>query len=92
MDDITALILDDHEAFRRGFARPDDAGDVEQMRGVWEPLALHLEIHAAPEERIVYPHLLKKGDHAEDETDDAIRDHNKIPDTRRRARPERGGY
>jgi hypothetical protein len=80
MDDITALILDDHEAFRRGFARLDDAEGVDQMRAVWQPLALHLEIHAEAEERILYPHLLKKGDDADDETDDAIRDHNKIRD------------
>jgi hypothetical protein len=80
MDDITALILDDHEAFRRGFARLDDADGAEQLRAVWEPLALHLEIHAEAEERILYPHLLKKGDDAEEETDDAIRDHNKIRD------------
>jgi len=80
MEDITALILDDHEAFRRGFARLDDAVEIDQITAVWEPLALHLEIHAEAEERILYPHLLKRGDHAEDETDDAIRDHNKIRD------------
>ncbi len=80
MDDVTALILDDHAAFRRGFARLDDARDVAAQRAVWEPLALHLEIHAEAEERIVYPHLLRRGDHAHDETDDAIRDHNKIRD------------
>jgi hypothetical protein len=80
MDDITALILDDHEAFRRGFARLDDARDAAALRAIWEPLALHLEIHAEAEERILYPHLLRRGDDARDETDDAIRDHNKIRD------------
>ncbi|GHJ47079.1 cation-binding protein [Catellatospora sp. TT07R-123] len=81
MDDITALILDDHAAFRRGFARLDDAKDAEQMRAVWEPLALHLEIHAEAEERILYPHLLRRGgEHADEESLDAIRDHNKIRD------------
>jgi Hemerythrin HHE cation binding domain len=80
MDDITALILDDHHAFRVGFARLDDANGAEELRAVWEPLALHLEIHAEAEERILYPHLLKRGENAEDETDDAIRDHNKIRD------------
>jgi len=82
MDDITALILDDHHAFRVGFARLDDAKDADELRAIWEPLALHLEIHAEAEERILYPHLLKRGaaGDAEDETDDAIRDHNKIRD------------
>ncbi|GAA0726170.1 hemerythrin domain-containing protein [Dactylosporangium roseum] len=81
MDDITALILDDHAAFRRGFARLDDAEGVEHLSAVWEALALHLDIHAEAEERILYPHLLKqRTDDAEEETDDAIRDHNKIRD------------
>ncbi len=81
MDDVTALILDDHAMFRRGFARLDDAKDVEQMRAIWEPLALHLEIHAEAEETILYPHLLRKGgEDAAEETEDAIKDHNKIRD------------
>lgn len=80
MDDITALILEDHYAFRVGFARLDDAKGADELEAVWEPLALHLEIHAEAEERILYPHLLGRGEHAEDETDDAIRDHNKIRD------------
>jgi hypothetical protein len=80
MDDITALILDDHHAFRVGFARLDDAKGEEELRAVWEPLSLHLEIHAEAEEQILYPHLLKSGENAEEETDDAIRDHNKIRD------------
>jgi hypothetical protein len=81
MDDITALILDDHHAFRVGFARLDDARGADQLRAVWEPLALHLEIHAEAEEVLLYPHLLKRGgDDADEETEDAIRDHNKIRD------------
>jgi hypothetical protein len=80
MDDITALILDDHHAFRRGFARLDDAGDKRSLKAVWSQLATHLEIHAEAEEAILYPHLLKRGEHAEEETVDAIRDHNKIRD------------
>jgi hypothetical protein len=81
MDDITELILDDHHAFRVGFARLDDARTPEAMHAVWQSLALHLEIHAEAEELILYPHLLRRGgDEAKEETDDAIRDHNKIRD------------
>ncbi|BCY11165.1 hemerythrin domain-containing protein [Actinoplanes sp. L3-i22] len=82
MDEITALIMEDHHTFRVGFARLDDARGVEQLRAIWEPLALHLDIHADAEEEILYPHLLTDsgGDDAEEETDDAIRDHNKIRD------------
>jgi hypothetical protein len=87
MDDITALILDDHHAFRIGFARLDDATTAEELRAIWEPLALHLDIHADAEEEILYPHLLTDagGDEAAEETDDAIRDHNKIRDGIERA-------
>ncbi|MEW1584425.1 hemerythrin domain-containing protein [Micromonospora vinacea] len=80
VDDITALILDDHAAFRRGFARLDDARDEQEMLAVWYALALHLDIHAEAEEAILYPHLVKHGDDGEDETADAIGDHNKIRD------------
>ncbi|MEH1053600.1 hemerythrin domain-containing protein [Micromonospora sp. CPCC 206171] len=80
MDDITALILDDHAAFRRGFARLDDARDETELLAVWEALALHLDIHAEAEEAILYPHLVRHGDDGEDETTDAIGDHNEIRD------------
>lgn len=78
--DITALIMDDHEYFRRQFARLDDARTAPELLAVWGPLAERLETHAQAEETIFYPHLLKRGDDAEDETEDAIRDHNKIRD------------
>ena len=80
MADITQLILDDHDTFRREFAALDDAGDTEQLRAVWEPLAALLDLHAAAEEEIFYPQLLRRGDNAGDETVDAIRDHNDIRD------------
>ena len=43
-------------------------------------LALHLDIHAEAEETILYPHLVKHGDDGEEETEDAVGDHNKIRD------------
>ncbi len=78
--DITALIMDDHEWFRRQFARLDDAASDDELAAIWEPLATRLETHAQAEETIFYPALLKRGEDADDETDDAIRDHNKIRD------------
>ncbi|RGC69729.1 hypothetical protein C5N14_04825 [Micromonospora sp. MW-13] len=80
MDDVTALILDDHAAFRRGFARLDDTRDPAELLAIWDALALHLDIHAEAEEAILYPHLVRHGDDGEDETVDAIGDHNKIRD------------
>ncbi|WP_249713746.1 hemerythrin domain-containing protein [Rhizomonospora bruguierae] len=60
MDDITALIMDDHHAFRLGFARLDDAQGAEELAAIWQPLALHLDIHAEAEEEIFYPQLLRR--------------------------------
>lgn len=80
MPDITALIMDDHEWFRRQFARLDDAREAPELLEVWGPLAQRLETHAQAEETIFYPALLKRGDSDEspDETEDAIKDHNAI--------------
>ncbi|WP_214369733.1 hemerythrin domain-containing protein [Pseudonocardia sp. H11422] len=85
MPDITQLILDDHEWFRREFAALDDLRartpmDADALRTVWEPLAARLDVHAIAEEEIFYPQLLRHGDDAEDETLDAIGDHNDIRD------------
>jgi Hemerythrin HHE cation binding domain len=78
--DITSLIMDDHEWFRRQFARLDDASDNAELASIWEPLAVRLDTHAQAEETIFYPALLRRGaeDEAEEETEDAVRDHNKI--------------
>jgi hypothetical protein len=80
--DVTALILADHATLRRGFAMLDDAhDDPAALAAVWKGLARMLDVHAACEEEVFYPHLLRVGDEdAEDETDDAVRDHNEIRD------------
>ncbi len=80
MLDVTALVLEDHAALRRGFAMLDDARTDEARTAVWEDLARLLEVHAACEEAVFYPALLTKGDDAEEETEDAIDDHNSIRD------------
>lgn len=78
MLDVTALILEDHETLRRQFASLDDARTDEALRAVWNGLGRMLDVHAACEEEVFYPSLLKHGAEAVDETDDAIDDHNKI--------------
>ena len=86
MADITTLILADHDWFREQFAEldylqaqmPVNRGALER---VWRPLADKLDVHAYIEEQIFYPQLLKRGvDDPEDETLDAIGDHNDIRD------------
>jgi len=86
--DITQLILDDHHEQRRLFAileqiDPADAGTLE---AIWARLSAFLEVHAAAEEEIFYPELLRVGigtgraAGTEAETLDAIHDHNDIRD------------
>jgi hypothetical protein len=87
MADILELIYEDHDWFRRHFFYLDDAATPEELTAIWEPLAFRLDLHADAEERIFYPALLKKGaaGDPEDETEDAISDHNAIRDAVREA-------
>jgi len=91
--DITELILDDHHRQRQAFARLDDIdrSDTEHLAQVWEQLATFLELHAAAEEAVFYPQLLKKADPDGEETKDAIGDHNDIRDAVARAAQEEVG-
>ena len=86
--DITELILDDHHEQRRRFAILEqiDRADTSALADIWARLATFLEVHAAAEEEIFYPELLRIGQLAgrlgtsEAETRDAIHDHNDIRD------------
>ena len=87
--DFTQLILDDHHEQRRLFAMLEqiDPSDTSSLRVMWQRLATFLEVHAETEERLFYPALLRLGretnDKAgvEEETVDAIKDHNEIRDS-----------
>ena len=86
--DITQLILDDHHEQRRRFAILEqiDAANVTALGNIWARLAVLLEVHAAAEEAIFYPELVRLAvgpqplGTAEPETLDAIHDHNEIRD------------
>ena len=86
--DITQLILDDHHEQRRLFAMIEqvDASDVQSLKALWGRLAAFLEVHAETEEKFFYPELLRVGrnhgdpEGVEEETLDAIKDHNEIRD------------
>ena len=81
--DITQLILDDHHEQRRLFSILEqvDRSDTGTLSAVWGRLAAFLDLHAEAEEEIFYPALLQAGRRAaEDETLDAIHDHNEIRD------------
>lgn len=86
--DITELILDDHHEQRRLFAILEQIprSDTSALSAIWERLGTFLELHAAAEEAIFYPALVRAGlasgrkTTAEGETLDAIKDHNEIRD------------
>jgi hypothetical protein len=86
--DITQLILDDHYEQRRLFAMLEqiDRTDTGTLTAVWARLAAFLDLHAEAEEQLFYPALLHLGRgvggaHTPDEeTEDAIHDHNDIRD------------
>ncbi|MGI8577324.1 MAG: hemerythrin domain-containing protein [Nocardioidaceae bacterium] len=86
--DITQLILDDHDEQRRLFAIIEqvDRNDTDTLSAIWARLAAFLDVHAEAEEQLFYPELLHLGkgaggkDTPEDETEDAIHDHNEIRD------------
>ena len=86
--DITQLILDDHHEQRRLFAILEQVGrgDTRTLEAIWARLSAFLEVHAAAEEEVFYPELLRVGmtaggaASAEEETLDAIHDHNDIRD------------
>ena len=86
MADITQLILDDHDSFRRQFAQLDELReDAAQAGPIWAALAAALEVHASAEEVTFYPVLLKRGEDPVEEVDDAIGDHDDIRDGTHRA-------
>ena len=85
--DVTQLIVDDHAEQRRLFALIDQLGasDRQALKAVWTRLRALLDTHARAEELFFYPDLLKlgrgaDGESVEQETKDAIKDHNEIRD------------
>lgn len=80
--DVIGLILNDHEWFRRRFAELDElkatGAGTDELGRAWGPLADRLDVHAIAEERLFYPQLLRRDPDPEEETLDAIEDHNDI--------------
>ena len=90
--DLVRLILSDHETFRMKFAQLEDLRDEPRAAAVlWGELSAHLEVHASAEEAHFYPALLEKVDDSEDETKDAVGDHDEIRQGIRRAAAAEAG-
>ena len=77
--EITALILSEHEVFRREFAKLDDLPEGE-LEAAWQSLADALEVHASGEEELFYPLLAKAGGEEADDARSQVHDHNEIRD------------
>jgi hemerythrin-like domain-containing protein len=73
--EITALVMSEHDAFRRAFSTLNEADD---LAVAWTELAERLEVHAVAEERLFYPVLADEVDDGVDETKTAVREHNDI--------------
>ncbi|GAA3084667.1 hemerythrin domain-containing protein [Pseudonocardia yunnanensis] len=92
MPDVIRLILDDHETFRSRFARLAELREDPQAAAeLWRELSAHLEVHASAEEEHFYPALLQNVEGSEDETKDAINDHDEIRDGIRRSAAAEAG-
>jgi Hemerythrin HHE cation binding domain len=90
--DVVRLILSDHESFRARFAELADLRDEPRAAtALWGELAADLERHASAEEAHFYPALLKDVDDSEEETKDAIGDHDEIRQGIRRASAAEAG-
>ena len=76
--DIATLILTEHDAFRRAFSQIEQLTDPGELGDRWRSLADQLEVHAAGEETVFYPELLRDVDDSQGETRHAVKDHNEI--------------
>jgi hypothetical protein len=78
--DITEMILDDHDWFRRQFLRLADLRDrPDDAATLWDEIARKLEVHAAAEEQHFYPSMVTRADDEDaSATEDAIGDHDDI--------------
>ena len=68
-----------------GYLDEIDRADIDSLGAVWTRLSTMLEVHAQAEEELFYPELLELGerlrdDSEQEETRDAIGDHNDIRD------------
>ena len=75
--DVASLILSEHDVFRRDFAGLEHLTG-EQLQEAWARLADALEVHAAGEEAVFYPHVVRQLPDGEHETEHALHDHNEI--------------
>ena len=75
---INVLVQKEHEVMRRAFAEIEQVSDTRELAERWRELADLLEVHASAEELVLYPELLADVPETEEETAEAVGDHNEI--------------
>ncbi|MCW2778718.1 MAG: uncharacterized protein JWN17_2443 [Frankiales bacterium] len=75
--DVASLILSEHDAFRRDFTALEGL-EGEALQQAWDRLAAQLEVHAAGEEAVFYPHVVRELPDGGDDTAHALHDHDEI--------------
>ena len=75
--DVASLILSEHDVFRRDFDALEGLTGPE-LQEAWDRLADALEVHAAGEEAVFYPHVVRQLPDGEGDTEHALHDHNEI--------------
>jgi len=78
------LVLGEHEVFRRSFTQIEAPGDPAQLAERWQNSPTASRCTPAPRRRSFYPELPQGVDHAQDDTEHAVHDHNQIRDAVRR--------
>src|SRR3954449_8238169 len=74
--EITALVLAEHEVFRREFSALDDL-PADELAAAWGELHARLEVHAVAEEQLFYPLLAQEAD-GEEGAAGGVDDHNEV--------------
>ncbi len=80
--DVASLILSEHDVFRRDFDALDGL-EGDELAQAWDRLAEALEVHAAGEEAVFYPHVVRELPGGEGDTEQALHDHNGIREAAR---------
>lgn len=78
MPDIIDVIREDHEHQRLAFAHLEATTDGAEQQRRWTELRDLLEVHAAAEEAVFYPRLVRLSESDADEVKDAVEEHNQI--------------
>ena len=79
--DITVVIEREHDALRQQFRSLDQGAGEQELEQAWRSLVQLLEVHASGEEVLLYPNVVSAVHDGDEQTEEAVRDHNGIRDS-----------